>query len=227
MKFLYWFFSGLCHQNPARTLFYGNIHYVVCARDTGIYTGIVFGIITILVIYLSRKMAPTVFPSLFTVIILGLFSIPIVLDTGLSSIEVWQSSNEIRLLTGLYFGFTVSAFLSLAFFEILTRFSRFSLLKKVRFFEEWWTVAIFIVIPMGLWVVILLLNYVFFFISAISVFISIWFGNFIFIIALIKKKTRRYALLALGTAIIAASAEMAFIASIRWLLSPYLKFYTF
>lgn len=227
MRFLYWFYSGLCHQNPARTLFSGNVHYVVCARDAGIYEGIAFGIIIILLLYMSRGKAPTNFPGLFTLIILGLTSVPIVLDTGLSSIGVWPSSNEIRLMTGLYFGFAISAFLSLAFFEILTRFSRFSLLQKVRLFDEWWALAIFILIPMGLWAAVLFLSYIFFFVSAISVFLSIWFGNLVFIMALIRKKTQRNAALAVGIAIFAAAAEMAFIASLRLLLASYLKFSPF
>lgn len=204
-----------------------NVYYVVCARNTGIYVGVGFGIIVIGLLYMSHGRAPTIFPGLFTLIILVLTSVPMLLDAGLSLINVWPSSNEIRLMTGLYFGFAISAFLSLAFFEILTRFSRFSGLQRVRLFDEWWTLAVYILIPVGLWAAVLFLSNIFFFVSAISVFLSVWFGNLVFIMALIRKKTQRNAALAAGIAIFAAAAEMALIASLRLLLASYLKFSPF
>ncbi|MCL5985172.1 MAG: DUF2085 domain-containing protein [Actinobacteria bacterium] len=224
MKFLYWFYSGLCHQNLARTLMAGNAYYVVCARNTGIYAGVVFGAIITGLLYMSRRRAPTIFPGLFTLIILVLTSVPMLLDAGLSLINVWPSSNEIRLMTGLYFGFAISAFLSLVFFEILTRFSRLSGLQKVRLFDELWTLAIYILMPILLWAAVLFLSRIFFYVVAVSVFLSIWFGNLIVIMALIRKKTRENAVFAMGIAVFSAAAEMAIMASMQMLMSLYLKF---
>jgi len=223
MRNLYWFYSGLCHQNPARTLFSGDFYYVVCARDTGIYVGIVSGIILMLLLYIPRGKAPTSFPGIFSLILLGLTSIPIVLDAGFSSIGVWLSSNEIRLMTGLFFGFAFSGFLSLVFFEIFTRFSSFSRFQKVRLFGEWWVLAIYMLMPIAVWTAILYLIRSFFYISAVSVFISIWFGNLVLILALNRSRTRKNAALAVCIAIFSTAAEMAIVASLRLLLSSYLK----
>ncbi|MDR0500776.1 MAG: DUF2085 domain-containing protein [Coriobacteriales bacterium] len=48
---LYFFGHGFCHQLPERTLSAGGYYYPACARDTGIYLGIVFATCIVILIY--------------------------------------------------------------------------------------------------------------------------------------------------------------------------------
>lgn len=218
MRYFYWFFSGLCQQNPNRTFRFGNTLYVVCGRNTGIYIGIIFGIIILLLVYITRGRTPVNFPGLVPLMVLFLMATPMAIDAGLSAIGVWPSSNEIRLITGLYFGFAISAFISVPFFEILTRFKRFSQFYRVKLFMIWWELVVFIFLPLVLWTLIIFLKQPFFYISAASVFLSIWFGNLIFLLAILKNKVLKTAILAGLIAIFMALAEMALIASLRSLI---------
>ena len=48
--FLHWMGYGLCHQLPERSFFGGGVQVPVCARDTGIYFGVLISLALIAIV---------------------------------------------------------------------------------------------------------------------------------------------------------------------------------
>ncbi|MDD1747995.1 MAG: DUF2085 domain-containing protein [Methanomassiliicoccales archaeon] len=95
---------ALCHQLPERSFLIGGYQLPVCARDTGTMLG--FGLV--LVYYLARKRWKRA----------GLPDVPVLMAAGIgfalfafdglsSYIGLRDTSNEIRLITGLGFGLSI------------------------------------------------------------------------------------------------------------------------
>ncbi|TDB38478.1 MAG: DUF2085 domain-containing protein [Actinobacteria bacterium] len=102
----HWVGYGLCHQLPARSLFAGGFQLPVCARDTGIYAGFVLSLIVITLVERGRKPSELSRPWLVAVgaIIFG----TMVVD-GVSSYAGWrETTNDLRLLTGLLAGYAMT-----------------------------------------------------------------------------------------------------------------------
>lgn len=95
--FLYLFFSPICHQLPERSFFLLNHQLPVCARCTGIYYGAFLGS------FFARRKSPSPW---YLVIAL----IPMALDGG-TQLLFRESSNILRLATGLIAGFAVVFYL--------------------------------------------------------------------------------------------------------------------
>ncbi|MDD5111664.1 MAG: DUF2085 domain-containing protein [Candidatus Altiarchaeota archaeon] len=96
--------SGLmmCHQLPMRSLFINGVQQAVCARDAGIYLGIVIGGFVFL------KGVPS---FLKTKKFLVMATIPIALDGVTQTIfNLRESNNALRIITGLIFGFGIMVF---------------------------------------------------------------------------------------------------------------------
>lgn len=95
--FLYLFFSPICHQLPERSFFLFGHQLPVCARCTGIYFGAFLGS------FCAREKAPPRW-----VFIGGVT--PLVLD-GVTQLFFRESTNVLRLITGLLAGFVVVFYL--------------------------------------------------------------------------------------------------------------------
>ena len=106
---LHWLGYGLCHQLPARSFFGGGHQVPVCARDTGIYLGVVVSFA--LVSALSRRLHPAEGPSRgVSAIALGLLA-AMAIDGVTSYAGLRATTNEIRLATGIGAGFAIGVFL--------------------------------------------------------------------------------------------------------------------
>lgn len=105
---LHWLGYGLCHQLPERSFFGGGIQVPVCARDTGIYLG--FAVALIILAVLHRGERPTEVPSAEKSALLGLFVIAMAVDGVTSYAGMRDTTNAIRLATGLGTGFALAAF---------------------------------------------------------------------------------------------------------------------
>ncbi len=90
-----------CHQIASRSLFLNGNEMPICARDTGILLGAILGMA--LAIGLNPRFR-------WIYLVLGL--IPMALDGGLQLATSYQSTNEIRLLTGAIAGIAASLLLS-------------------------------------------------------------------------------------------------------------------
>jgi uncharacterized membrane protein len=98
----YLFLKPLCHQNYDRSFFIGGCKLGLCARCTGIFTGLaVFGIAA-LILRLRKGLSSKQF--LF-------FLAPLVLDGTAQTIGLWNTGNFPRLLTGIIASFGIVFFI--------------------------------------------------------------------------------------------------------------------
>lgn len=94
----------VCHQLPERTFEIGGHLLCVCARDTGIYIGILVGLLLV-VMGRRERSGP---PSLYLILAMIL---PLILDGSTQALGLRTSTNQLRLVTGLLFGTAISPFL--------------------------------------------------------------------------------------------------------------------
>ena len=96
------FGHGLCHQLPERSFSVLGVQYPVCARCTGIYVGFLFALATLLWVY--RRRHPTGRPATAAYVV-GLISVAAMAWDGVSSYaSLRETSNLLRLVTGVGFG---------------------------------------------------------------------------------------------------------------------------
>ena len=96
--------SLICHQLPERTLWVGGHYLPVCARDTGAYIGLFLGYMLLPL----RKKDASGPPNLW---IVSAMALPMIIDAGTQWIGLRTSTNEIRLITGLFFGVSLAPLL--------------------------------------------------------------------------------------------------------------------
>ncbi|MCS7317714.1 MAG: DUF2085 domain-containing protein [Candidatus Dojkabacteria bacterium] len=113
-KVIYFIYSFFCHQYATRSIHLFDYQFAWCVRDTGIWIGILFGAV---ITRFSRGMVLKLYH-------IPIFALPILLDGGLQFISsivnnfdynselYYVSNNFLRFLTGSFFGFGVSLWLS-------------------------------------------------------------------------------------------------------------------
>jgi len=94
----------VCHQIPDRTLWIGGSYLPVCARCTGVYLGFYVGYLMLPFRNRRAEGPPNIFITLSMVI-------PMIVDGIGQFLGMWTSTNDIRLITGLLFGASISPFL--------------------------------------------------------------------------------------------------------------------
>jgi uncharacterized membrane protein len=104
---LHWMGYGLCHQLPERSFFGGGVQVPVCARDTGIYLGFVIAFIVIAVIHRGDR--PREFPPATAWVLMGVFLAAMGFDGVSSYAGLRETTNSLRLITGLGVGFSAAA----------------------------------------------------------------------------------------------------------------------
>jgi uncharacterized membrane protein len=90
-----------CAEVSSHSFFLNGNQLPYCARCTAIITGLVIGMIAAL--YLNPK---------FNLLLLGLGLLPMVIDGGMELVSSYQSTNLIRVITGLLAGIAVSLYLA-------------------------------------------------------------------------------------------------------------------
>jgi uncharacterized membrane protein len=97
--FAYAVFTPICHQIPTRSFFLFGHPLAVCARCLGIYFGFLGG----LGLYpLKRGFSEILIPKILTFI---LVTAPLVIDALGNLFHIWSTSNWVRFLTGILWGF--------------------------------------------------------------------------------------------------------------------------
>lgn len=106
---------AICHQLPERSFFIAGYQLPVCARDTGTMLG--FG--TVLLFFLvGKRWRRSNLPDLAVLIVaLAGFAL-FALDAGSSYLGLRESTNQLRLLSGLLMGFAIGTML----LTVLSRF---------------------------------------------------------------------------------------------------------
>ncbi|MFC1454876.1 DUF2085 domain-containing protein [Candidatus Undinarchaeota archaeon] len=103
MGFLDSFGSIICHQIPERSLFFAGSQIFVCARDVGIYLGVLAGFI---LLYLLKELDGNDLDVKYVIMLI----IPVVFD-GTTQLLGWESSNILRLFSGGMFGVAMACLL--------------------------------------------------------------------------------------------------------------------
>ena len=105
---LTWLGFGLCHQLPERSFAGGGVQVPVCARDEGIYVGFIVAILVISLLQRGRR--PSGASPWWVILILLGFIAAMAFDGVTSYAGLRETTNEIRLVTGLMAGFAIGAF---------------------------------------------------------------------------------------------------------------------
>ena len=109
---LYGFFSYICHQLPDRSFHVGEHKFGVCSRCTGVYFGLVAGL---LIYPLFRKFNETrPFPRIWLILAM----VPMAIDFSLTYFGYWENTHFTRVTTGLILGIACSLFIVPALAEI-------------------------------------------------------------------------------------------------------------
>jgi uncharacterized membrane protein len=101
---------GLCHQLPERSFFGGGVQVPVCARDTGIYFGVLISFAIIAALH--RGVRPRGMPTRAGWVMIVLMIGTMALDGGTEYAGLRGTTNELRLITGLLSGFAIGALIT-------------------------------------------------------------------------------------------------------------------
>ncbi len=129
---------GLCHQLPERSLFGGGIQAPVCARDAGIYAG--FCISLAILALLHRGERPREFPRPLA---WGIFSVALIFmgwDGVTSYAGIRETTNVLRLASGLGVGYAAAAMIAPMLNDTLWRVS-----SAARVLDPSWRLAVWII----------------------------------------------------------------------------------
>ncbi len=99
------FFSHVCLQIPEHTFIYHNFIFPVCARCTGIYSGLFLGALSVVV----NRFPRTFFSAWYSIL---LFAIPILIQVGITFLHLSGYSLWIAYLTGIIFGYSIFPFIA-------------------------------------------------------------------------------------------------------------------
>jgi len=103
--------AGVCHQLPSRSFISGGFQQPVCARCSGIYLGVIFGLVALLFLYRYRRPQTATYDDrlqaqlhrsywVFLVLALGVMAF----DGFSSYLHLRPTTNTLRLITGLAVG---------------------------------------------------------------------------------------------------------------------------
>jgi uncharacterized membrane protein len=99
---IYYLGDSQCHQLASRSYYLNGNQMPFCARDLGIFMGLVAGVAIALVLHVRPKLY---------MVVLGF--VPMVLDGGLQLLTSYESSNPLRLATGLLAGMSTALLLNI------------------------------------------------------------------------------------------------------------------
>jgi len=120
---------AVCHQLPERSIFIDGKQLPVCARDTGIYIG---SLISLLFILFSRNRKSNAIPLPSISFLFVFFMLLLTVDGVTSYLGLRETTNAIRLATGLLVGISLPLFL----YPLLNDNLRVSK-KETRIIKSW------------------------------------------------------------------------------------------
>ena len=109
---VYWFFGYVCHQIPERSFHIFGHQLAVCSRCTGVYFGLIAGLVGYPLFRPLAESEPLPRFWLF----LGM--IPIAVDWSLGYFGIWHNNHLSRVTTGLILGIACAVFIVPAIAEL-------------------------------------------------------------------------------------------------------------
>jgi uncharacterized membrane protein len=98
---VYFLGDVFCAEIMDHSFFLNGNQMPFCARCTAINVGLIIGIL--IALYFNPK---------FNLVLLGLGLLPMVIDGGMENVSTYQSTNLLRVITGLLAGIVVSLYLA-------------------------------------------------------------------------------------------------------------------
>ena len=111
-EFLRFIGHGFCHQIPSRSFEAGGLVFSVCARDTGIYLGLIFTVLVAFILYSRLGRKPGDLPPTFYLVALVFMALPMAIDGGTSYLGLRETNNTIRYLTGFGMGISCGSLIA-------------------------------------------------------------------------------------------------------------------
>ncbi|MGM0366386.1 MAG: DUF2085 domain-containing protein, partial [Actinomycetota bacterium] len=180
--------SSVCHQIPSRTLVIGGIYLPLCGRTTGIYLGFLISAIILFFLFSKEnELAP-----LYVLIIFFLLIASTAIDWVLSHLGIYESSNNIRFITGFLAGSSITAIIFPVFNrQYYQRSDDLKIFKSPIKLIAYLLMLIFFIILTLLRLGFLSLFY--YYLSAFSVIFTFYFVNLLMIILIpmFANKARR------------------------------------
>ena len=106
---------AVCHQLPSRSFFMDSQQLPMCARNTGIFVGTLFGFLVLVATGKVRKvMLPPVAVSIVLVVFIvfmGIDGVNSYLPSLFGLPNIYEPQNSLRLITGILAGISISIFL--------------------------------------------------------------------------------------------------------------------
>ncbi len=102
-------FSFVCHQQIDRSFHIGGVPLAVCSRCTGIYSGLLSGLMIFSVIYASVNYWKHYITGIF---LIG--SLAAVVDGSANILELWSTADSYRSVIGAVWGFSAGGLLVFA-----------------------------------------------------------------------------------------------------------------
>ncbi len=170
--------ASVCHQIPERSLKMGGLILPICSRCCGIYIGFFICAIFMFLIFNKRE---SDLPPLYILIILIIFILSTVADGSLSYFSVIETNNIARFITGFLSGSATMAIIypifNYQYYRNSYNIRIFASPLKFIFFIAANALVIFItLLKIGL------LNYFYYYLSAVSVIFTFYFVNLLIIL---------------------------------------------
>ena len=108
LKVLNFLGGGLCHQQDSRSFGFDGLYMPLCSRCTGIYIGIFFSLVAIIII---ERRVKGEFPSVKTAVITIGAILLMGLDVAASALKFFDSNNYIRFAAGFLAGWFIALIL--------------------------------------------------------------------------------------------------------------------
>lgn len=169
---------AVCHQMPSRTIVMGGIYLPLAGRTSGIYIG--FLISAIIMFTLFRRGENGLAP-LYIIIIFYLFIFSTMFDWAASHLGLYESSNNIRFITGFLAGSSVMAIIFPVFnFQYYKQSSNDRIFKNpVKFIIYFLIIVLFITTTL---LRFSFLSVFYYYLSAFSVFFTFFFVNLLMLL---------------------------------------------
>lgn len=117
-QILAFFGKGLCHQYPERSFEAGGLYFSVCARDTGIYVGLIFTLLIIVLMYVRKREKPAAMPQAWIVVVCIVLVLPMAIDGVASYAGLYETNNLLRFFTGYLCGMGIAVLASGGLFNL-------------------------------------------------------------------------------------------------------------
>ena len=103
-QILYFFGHGFCHQYTERSFEAGGLYFCVCARDTGIYLGLIVTLLILIILSARNREKPAALPPVWAIAVCVVLAVPMAIDGVSSYAGLRETTNLIRYVTGYLCG---------------------------------------------------------------------------------------------------------------------------